>query len=36
MPDEVADILLECGSEVILKSKFQQKYKIVDYLCNGG
>lgn len=36
MPDEIANILLDNDSELLLKSKFQEEYKIVDIFSKGG
>jgi hypothetical protein len=36
MPDEVAQILLANNSELLLKSKFQAEYKMVEYCSQGG
>ena len=36
LPDELAYILQENNSEILLKSKFTAEYKMVDFMGKGG
>lgn len=36
MPDEIAEILLANQAEILLKSKFQIEYTVVDFCSKGG